>query len=90
MNKVIMTRETKIKISLIGGTLIFFMFIIYFKYTNMDFLYKLTYYIKGRLGVKLLAMYYLFFIAGVMGIMILTDIFVCKVVNSNRCFVEKK
>ena len=90
MKKVIMSRETKIKISLICGTLIFFMFVVYLKHTNIDFLYKLTFNIKGRTGIKLLTFYYLFFIAGIMGLMMLIDIFFCKGINSNRCFVERK
>ena len=89
MNKVIISRETKIKISLIGGTLIFFIFILYLKNTNIDFLYKLTFNIKGRTGIKLLTFYYLFFIAGLMGIIMLIDIFACKVIKSNKCFIQK-
>ena len=89
MNKVIISRETKIKISLIGGTLIFFIFILYLKNTNIDFLYKLTFNIKGRAGIKLLTFYYLFFIAGLMGFIMLIEIFVCKVIKSNKCFIQK-
>ena len=89
MNKVIISKGTKIKISLIGGTLVFFLFVAYFRFTNIDFLYKLAFNTRGRIVSKIIAMYGLVFIAGVMGIMMLIDKFVCGVIKSNKCFTEK-
>ena len=89
MNKVIISKGTKIKISLIGGTLVFFLFVAYFRFTNIDFLYKLAFNTRGRIVSKIIAMYGLVFIAGVMGIMMLIDKFVCGAIKSNKCFTEK-
>ena len=87
--KVMISKKTKIGISVIGGTLIFFSLFIYFRFTNIEFLYKLSFNVRSRGASKILILYLFGFIIVIMGALKLTDLFFCDLINSRMCFIDK-